>query len=201
MAITVHIDNLTLGGKIYNTNDVILNPSPNAIRVARSGLAYQGVVMLTETGDTSQHDRILINEITDQLGVSGIGEIVIPRYILKQAMVGDMAFAVYPDVEEIKVSEATGKRLFTIVLETAGNDTHNWYSAALDAEVTTDSTDGTVTIVDVDPAFADGVCKIEVEYAGDWLVGEKATLTVKAATILGYAVAAATGETTIIADA
>lgn len=201
MAVTVHIDNLTLGGKTYNENDVILNPSANAIRVARAGIAHNGVVMLTESGDTSNHDRILINDISFGLGISveKLSDVVIPRYLLEKAMVGDMEFAIFPDAEETPVSEATGKKLYTIVLETAGNDTHSWYNAALDAEVTTDSTDGTVTIVDVDPAFADGVCKIEVEYAGDWLADEKVTLTVKAATILGYTIIAATSVNTIIA--
>lgn len=203
MAVTVHIDNLTLGGKTYNENDVILNPSANAIRVARAGIAHNGVVMLTESGDTSNHDRILINDISFGLGISveKLSDVVIPRYLLEKAMVGDMEFAIFPDAEETPVSEATGKKLYTILLAADDGDTHSWYNAALDAEVTADSTDGTVSIVDVAPVFEDGVCKIEVEYAGDWLVGEKATLTVKAATILGYAVAAATGETTIIADA
>ena len=203
MAVTVHIDNLTLGGKTYNENDVILNPSANAIRVARAGIAHNGVVMLTESGDTSNHDRILINDISFGLGISveKLSDVVIPRYLLEKAMVGDMEFAIFPDAEETPVSEATGKKLYTILLAADDGDTHSWYNAALDAEVTTDSTDGTVSIVDVAPVFEDGVCKIEVEYEGDWLVGEKATLTVKAATILGYAVAAATGETTIIADA
>ena len=203
MAVTVHIDNLTLGGKTYNENDVILNPSANAIRVARAGIAHNGVVMLTESGDTSNHDRILINDISFGLGISveKLSDVVIPRYLLEKAMVGDMEFAIFPDAEETPVSEATGKKLYTILLAADDGDTHSWYNAALDAEVTTDSVAGTVTIVDVDPVFVDGVCHIEVEYAGDWLAGEKVTLTVKATTILGYAVAAATGETTIIADA
>lgn len=201
MAVTVHIDNLTLGGKTYNENDVILNPSPNAIRVARAGIAHNGVVMLTESGDTSNHDRILINDISFGLGISveKLSDVVIPRYLLEKAMVGDMEFAIFPDAEETPVSEATGKKLYTILLAADDGDTHSWYNAALDAEVTTDSTDGTVSIVDVAPVFEDGVCKIEVEYEGDWLVGEKATLTVKAATILGYTIIAATSVNTIIA--
>lgn len=201
MAVTVHIDNLTLGGKTYNKNDVILNPSANAIRVARAGIAHNGVVMLTESGDTSNHDRILINDISFGLGISveKLSDVVIPRYLLEKAMVGDMEFAIFPDAEETPVSEATGKKLYTILLAADDGDTHSWYNAALDAEVTTDSTDGTVSIVDVAPVFEDGVCKIEVEYEGDWLVGEKATLTVKAATILGYTIIAATSVNTIIA--
>lgn len=201
MAVTVHIDNLTLGGKTYNENDVILNPSANAIRVARAGIAHNGVVMLTESGDTSNHDRILINDISFGLGISveKLSDVVIPRYLLEKAMVGDMEFAIFPDAEETPVSEATGKKLYTILLAADDGDTHYWYNAALDAEVTTDSTDGTVSIVDVAPVFEDGVCKIEVEYEGDWLVGEKATLTVKAATILGYTIIAATSVNTIIA--
>ncbi|MGI6352565.1 MAG: hypothetical protein ACOX6M_12905 [Armatimonadota bacterium] len=201
MAVTVHIDNLTLGGKTYNENDVILNPSANAIRVARAGIAHNGVVMLTESGDTSNHDRILINDISFGLGISveKLSDVVIPRYLLEKAMVGDMEFAIFPDAEETPVSEATGKKLYTILLAADDGDTHSWYNAALDAEVTTDSTDGTVSIVDVAPVFEDGVCKIEVEYEGDWLVGEKATLTVKAATILGYTIIAATSVNTIIA--
>jgi len=201
MAVTVHIDNLTLGGKTYNENDVILNPSANAIRVARAGIAHNGVVMLTESGDTSNHDRILINDISFGLGISveKLSDVVIPRYLLEKAMVGDMEFAIFPDAEETPVSEATGKKLYTILLAADDGDTHSWYNAALDAEVTTDSTDGIVSIVDVAPVFEDGVCKIEVEYEGDWLVGEKATLTVKAATILGYTIIAATSVNTIIA--
>jgi hypothetical protein len=218
MAVTVHIDNLTLGGKTYNENDVILNPSANAIRVARAGIAHNGVVMLTESGDTSNHDRILINDILFGLGISveklsdvviprdllekaveKLSDVVIPRDLLEKAMVGDMEFAIFPDAEETPVSEATGKKLYTILLAADDGDTHSWYNAALDAEVTTDSTDGTVSIVDVAPVFEDGVCKIEVEYEGDWLVGEKATLTVKAATILGYTIIAATSVNTIIA--
>lgn len=201
MAVTVHIDNLTLGGKTYNENDVILNPSANAIRVARAGIAHNGVVMLTESGDTSNHDRILINDISFGLGISveKLSDVVIPRYLLEKAMVGDMEFAIFPDAEETPVSEATGKKLYTILLAADDGDTHSWYNAALDAEVTTDSAAGTVTIVDVDPVFVDGVCHIEVEYAGDWLASEKVTLTVKAATILGYTIIAATSVNTIIA--
>ena len=201
MAVTVHIDNLTLGGKTYNENDVILNPSANAIRVARAGIAHNGVVMLTESGDTSNHDRILLNDISFGLGISveKLSDVVIPRYLLEKAMVGDMEFAIFPDAEETPVSEATGKKLYTILLAADDGDTHSWYNAALDAEVTTDSVAGTVTIVDVDPVFVDGVCHIEVEYAGDWLASEKVTLTVKAATILGYTIIAATSVNTIIA--
>ena len=150
MAVTVHIDNLTLGGKTYNENDVILNPSANAIRVARAGIAHNGVVMLTESGDTSNHDRILINDISFGLGISveKLSDVVIPRYLLEKAMVGDMEFAIFPDAEETPVSEATGKKLYTILLAADDGDTHSWYNAALDAEVTTDSVAGTVTIVE-----------------------------------------------------
>jgi hypothetical protein len=226
LAVTVHVNNLTLDGKIYNNGDIITNPSAEAIRTARAGTTYGGVQILTESGDVSQHDTILFNDVAGKLKIDSnrlaellkskvdsaaitdgsIAEVdlatAVQPSLLKKAMSGDMVFVISPTTcgSSAAAMAAGGTRTVTITLKTAAGEVHSWYNGDLSVSIADTSTAGTASIVDTTPAMVNGVCSVVVTYdAAAWAAGETTTLTVNNQTIMGYTVTGGTSVDTLVA--
>ena len=89
-----------------------------------------------------------------------------------------------------------------ITLETAAGDIHSWFDKSITTGVSIadDSTAGTATIPSTTLVIKNGKATVTVSGdAADWLDTETDTLTVTAATILGYTVSAATSVETFTA--
>ena len=127
--------------------------------------------------------------IRDQLG------------LFAKAMAGDMVFVVTPDGTSLVATALAWTQTFYVELQTAAGEVHTWFDKAIasGASIGDTSSAGTASIPSTTLTFANGMASVVV--SGDaqaWLVGEKATLTIAAATLLGYTVAAKTGVVTVV---
>jgi hypothetical protein len=115
------------------------------------------------------------------------------------AMSGDMVFVASPATVNKAHTSSAWTRTVTISLKDAAGDIQTWFNKAIASgvAVSDDSSAGTATIPSTTLTFVNGVATVVV--SGDaqaWLAGEHDTLTIAAATIMGYTVAGVTSVET-----
>ena len=127
--------------------------------------------------------------IRDQLG------------LLAKAMSDDMVFVVTPDGTSLVATALAWTQTFYIELQTAAGEVHTWFNKAIASGVSIGDTSsaGTASIPSTTLTLVNGMAAVVVSGdAASWLLGEKVTLTVTAATILGFSVATKTGVITVV---
>ena len=105
------------------------------------------------------------------------------------AMSGDMQFVVSP----VTLNTAHGSaatRTVTITLKDAAGDVHTWFNKAITAGVSIghNGASGTATIASTVLTFVNGVATVVITIGGTWAAVDNDTLTIAAATIMGYTV-------------
>lgn len=123
--------------------------------------------------------------------------------LFAKALSGDMVFVVIPATTVLLATIAAWEQEFIVELQTADGELHTWFNKAIATGVSIgdDSSAGTASIPSTTLTFVDGIASVTV--SGDaeaWLTGDKVTLTVGAATLLGYTVAAKTGVITTVEE-
>lgn len=121
---------------------------------------------------------------------------------MQKAASGDMVFAVSPATTTRAATAAAFTRNTCVCLKDADGNIHNWFTKNITSGVSIadTSTAGTASIPSTTLSFVNGIAPVVVSgSAAAWLAGETNTLTVTAATILGYTVAAKTSVETITA--
>jgi hypothetical protein len=119
--------------------------------------------------------------------------------VYEKAMCGDLVFVVSPATVAPAPTSDAWTRTVSVQLETASGDLHTWFNKAITSGVSIadTSTAGTATIPSTTLTFVNGRATVVVSGdAQDWLNTETDTLTVAAATILGYTVASKTSVET-----
>lgn len=119
--------------------------------------------------------------------------------LMAKAMAGDMVWVLTPATVAPAPTSAAWTRKVLVELQTAAGEVHTWFNKAIanGVSIADDSTAGTASIASTTLTIEKG--KAVVTISGDakaWLNGEKDTLTVAQATILGYTVAAKTSVET-----
>jgi hypothetical protein len=120
------------------------------------------------------------------------------KTLANKALSGDLVFVVTPATKST-VHGSAASRTVAIALKTAAGDVHTWFNAALAAGVAVakSSENGTVTIPSTTLTFAAGVASVEITEGGAWAAADTNTLTIAAATVLGYTVASKTSVETM----
>lgn len=118
---------------------------------------------------------------------------------LASAMAGDLVFVVSPATLVSKPTSSAWTRTVTITLQNAAGYVHKWFNKAIatGVSIADTSTSGTASIPSTTLTFIEGVATVVI--SGDaqaWLNAETDTLTIAAATILGYTVASKTSVET-----
>lgn len=115
-----------------------------------------------------------------------------------KALSGDLVFVVTPATKSTAHGSAAN-RTVAIALKTAAGEIHTWFNAALVAGVAVakSSETGTVSIPSTTLTFVAGLASVEITEGGAWAEADTNTLTIAAATILGYAVAQKTSVETM----
>lgn len=112
---------------------------------------------------------------------------------LIKALTGDMKFSVLPISATVIHTSAGWTKDVEISLTTVDGEVHNWSQNPITISIADNSTAGTASIATTTPKMVDGKCIVTITgNAAAWLVGDTATLTVAASTILGYTVASKT---------
>jgi hypothetical protein len=116
-----------------------------------------------------------------------------------KAMAGDMVFVVSPATVTTAALATAWTRTVVVELKTAAGEVHEWFDKAIatGVSIADTSTAGTATIASTTLTFVNG--KATVVISGDaqaWLAAETDTLTIAAATIMGYTVASKTSVET-----
>ena len=121
-----------------------------------------------------------------------------PSALMAKAMSGDLVFVVTPAALNTAHGSAAN-RTVAIALKTAAGEVHIWFNAALatGVAVAKSSQAGTVTIPSTTLTFVAGVASVVITEGGTWAGADTDTLTIAAATILGYAVAQKTSVETM----
>lgn len=117
-----------------------------------------------------------------------------------KAMAGDMVFVVTPATTTRAATSATWTRTVRVELQNAAGKRHTWFNKAITSGVSIadTSTAGTASIASTTLTFVDGVASVVITGdAAAWLAAETNTLTIAAATIMGYTVASKTSVETI----
>jgi len=118
---------------------------------------------------------------------------------LGEAMSGDMVFAVSPATLTTLHVGVAWTRTVKVALKDAAGNIHRWFNKAIATGVSIAdvSSAGTATIPSTTLTFVNGEASVVV--SGDaqtWAAADTDTLTVAAATIMGYTVAAKTSVET-----
>lgn len=116
-----------------------------------------------------------------------------------KASSGDLVFVVSPATVTTTVTSSAWTRTVVIELQTAAGETHTWFDKAITSGVSIGDTSsaGTATIPSTTLTFTKGRATVVVSgNAVSWANAETDTLTVAAATILGYTVASKTSVET-----
>jgi len=126
----------------------------------------------------------------------GIGGLLV---LMAKALAGDLVFVVSPATYVRTPITGAWTRTVRVELQTAAGELHTWFNKAITSgfSVGDTSSAGTATIPSTTATYADGVATVVVTgSANAWLNAETDTLTVTAATILGYTVASKTSVET-----
>jgi hypothetical protein len=119
--------------------------------------------------------------------------------LMGKAQAGDMVWVVSPATTS-KAAQATAwTRTVRIELQTAAGEIHEWFTKDITsgASVADTSTAGTATIPSTTLTVVNGIAEVIVSgNAQNWLATETNTLTIAAATIMGYTVASKTSVET-----
>src|SRR5512139_351115 len=119
--------------------------------------------------------------------------------LMGKAFSGDMVWVCTPALYSKVATAATWTMDFYVELQTAAGEVHTWFNKVIASGVSIADTSGagTATIPSTTLTIVDGAATITV--TGDtaaWVAGQTVTLTVTAATLMGYTVAATTGVLT-----
>lgn len=110
-----------------------------------------------------------------------------------KALTGDIKFSVSPTSATVAHTGAGWTEDVVISLATADGEVHTWFQNPITISIADNSTEGVATILTTTPRMVDGKCTVTITgNAAAWLAADTATLTVAAATILGYTVASKT---------
>jgi hypothetical protein len=124
------------------------------------------------------------------------------EFILRdKAMAGDLVFVATPATVNRAATSSAWTRTVVIELRTAAGERHTWFNKAITsgASIADTSTAGTASIPSTTVTYTEGRATIVVSgTAAAWLATETNTLTIAAATILGYTVASKTSVETIV---
>lgn len=116
-----------------------------------------------------------------------------------KAMSGDLVFIVTPATVTTTATAAAWTRTVLIELKTAAGELHSWFNKAIatGVSIADTSTAGTATIASTTLTFVNGQATVVVSGdAAAWLATETDTLTIAAATVMGYTVASKTSVET-----
>ena len=119
--------------------------------------------------------------------------------IKDKAMAGDMVFVVTPATVTTSATSAAWTRTVRVELKTAAGELHEWFDKAIatGVSIADTSTAGTATIASTTLTFVNGQATVVVSGdAAAWLATETDTLTIAAATVMGYTVASKTSVET-----
>ncbi len=108
-----------------------------------------------------------------------------------KALSGDLVFVVKPDAATPAPTSAVWEFPFTVELQDAAGNVHDWFNATFADGFTATNTSnlGTASMEDEDAVFVNGVAEgILKGDAEDWLDTETAIATLGEQTILGYTV-------------
>lgn len=117
----------------------------------------------------------------------------------EKAMAGDMVWVCTPATVAPTPTAAAWTREVVVTLETAAGEVHTWFNKAITTgrSIADTSTAGTASIASTTLTMVDGKNVTTVSGdAANWLNTETDTLTIAAATILGYTVAEKTSVET-----
>ena len=105
------------------------------------------------------------------------------------AMSGDMLFSISPATKSTPHASAA-TRTVTITLVDAAGDVCTWFNKAITAGVAIghSGASGTATIASTVLTFVNGVATVVITIGGTWAGADSDTLTIAAATIMGYTV-------------
>lgn len=115
------------------------------------------------------------------------------------AMAGDMVFVVTPATVSTPATAALWTRTVKVQLQNAAGKLHSWFNKAIATGVSIADTSaaGTATITSTTLTFVDGEATVVVSGdAAAWNAAQTDTLTITAATVLGYTVASKTSVET-----
>jgi len=121
---------------------------------------------------------------------------------MQKAMGGDIVFVVTPATTGKPATAEAWTRDVLVEVQSADGEVHDWLNIAIatGVSISDDSTAGTAEIDSTTLTLVDGTAIITVTGdAAAWLEGEKDTLTVAEATILGYTIATKASEETFTA--
>ena len=138
-------------------------------------------------------------KVPSQKAVKAYADALLPGGVRQaEAMSGDMVFVVTPATLSTAYG-AAATRTVAIALKNAAGDVHTWFNKAITTGVSIgkSSTNGTATIPSTTLTFVSGLVSVVITEGGTWLAVETNTLTVAAATILGYTVASKTSVETM----
>ena len=115
--------------------------------------------------------------------------------LMGKAFSGDMVWVCTPSVYSAVATAAAWTKDFYVELQTAAGEVHTWFNDVIASGVAiSDDSSGTATIPSTTLTIVNGAATITVSgNTATWAAGERVTLTVAAATIMGYTVAAKTG--------
>lgn len=116
-----------------------------------------------------------------------------------KAMAGDMVIVVTPATKSSAAVSAAWTRDVVIEVQTAAGEVHDWLdkSIANGVSIADTSSAGTATIASTTLSLVKGRAVVTVTGSNNaWLAADTDTLTVAAATILGYALASKTSVET-----
>ncbi len=112
-------------------------------------------------------------------------------------MSGDMLFSVSPATKSTPHASAASRTVVISLVDAAG-DVHTWFNKAITAGVSIghNGGSGTATIASTVLTFVNGVATVVITIGGTWAGADTDTLTIAAATIMGYTVAGVTSVET-----
>ena len=116
-----------------------------------------------------------------------------------KAMAGDMVWVVTPATKASAAGSAAWTRNVLVQLQTAAGEIHDWFTKDITTGVSIadTSTAGTASITSTTLKIVNGQAVVAVSgNAASWLATETDTLTIAAATIMGYTVASKTSVET-----
>ena len=119
--------------------------------------------------------------------------------LVAKAMAGDMVWTVTPATKSTAATAAAWTRKVLVELKTAAGEVHEWFNKAITTGVSIADTSaaGTASITSTTLTIVDGKAEITVSgNAAAWNAAETDTLTIAAATIMGYTVASKTSVET-----
>lgn len=116
-----------------------------------------------------------------------------------KAAAGDLVWVLTPATKSTAATSAAWTRKVLVQLKTAAGEVHEWFNKAITTGVSIADTSsaGTASITSTTLTIVNGQAEITVSgTAAAWNAAETDTLTVAAATIMGYTVASKTSVET-----